>query len=181
MGRARKDNGVDPIDRLFTVEVCNDYSLWPHSGLATTSLVGAPHLFPSYLPLAQYHIAPSKPRYPHEQLQSTWTASARAYSAALITALRDECERERRARSESLRRVTELEAQLARREAELEERYYEATTVPTVHSPLPRLSRDSAIRVLQQSAARNEALTHEIADLVQKVIRTFMFSHVMKL
>ena len=87
--------------------------------------------------------------------------------------MRDECERERRARSESLRRVTELEAQLARREAELEERYYEAMPVPTVHSPFPQLSRDGAIRVLQQSAARNETLTHEIADLVQKVIEHF--------
>lgn len=95
--------------------------------------------------------------------------------------MRDECERERRARSESLRRVTELEAQLARREAEIEERYYEATPVPTVHSPLPRLSRDGAIRVLQQSAARNEVLTHEIVDLVQKVMRNFLFSHLMKL
>jgi len=95
--------------------------------------------------------------------------------------LRDECERERRARSECQRRITELEAQLARREAELEERYYEAKPVPAVHSPLPRLSRDGAIRVLRQSAARNEALTHEIGDLVQKVMRTFIFSHLMKL
>ena len=110
----------------------------------------------------------------------TWTTSARAYSAALITALREEYERERRARSESLRRVTELEAQLALHEADLEERYYEATPVPTVHSALPRLSRDDAIRVLQQSAARHEALTHEMADLVQKVARSFLFFHMMK-
>jgi hypothetical protein len=119
--------------------------------------------------------APPKPRHLHEQLQSTWTASARAYSAALITALRDECERERRARSDSLQRVAELEAQLARREAELEERD-DTTPVPMVASPLPRLSRDGAIRILQQSAARNEALTHEIADLVQKVMRSFSVS-----
>jgi hypothetical protein len=115
-------------------------------------------------------IAPSKPRPLHEQSQSTWTASVRAYSAALITALRDDCERERRAGSESLRRVAELEAQLARREAELEERY-DTTPASTVHSPLPLLSRDGAIRVLQQSAARNQALTHEIADLVHRVTR----------
>jgi hypothetical protein len=138
-------------------------------------------LFPVLLTFRSVPIAPSKPRHLHEQLQSTWTASARAYSAALITALRDECERERRARSECLRRITELEAQLARREAELEERYYEAKPVSTVHSPLPRLSRDGAIRVLRQSTARNEALTHEIADLVQKVMRTFLFFHLMKL
>ena len=117
--------------------------------------------------------APTKPRHPHDQQsQSPWTASARAYSAALITALREECERERRAHLESLRRVAELEAQLARREAELEERYYSPTPVniPVVDLPLPQLSRDGAIRVLQQSAARNEALTHEIAGLVQKVM-----------
>jgi hypothetical protein len=39
-----------------------------------------------------------------------------------------------------------------------------------VDSPLLQLSRDGAIRVLQQSAARNKALTHEIAGLVQKVM-----------
>ncbi|KAI0249002.1 hypothetical protein BJV78DRAFT_1363193 [Lactifluus subvellereus] len=133
------------------VEVCNDYSLWPHSGLASTSLA-----------------APPKPRHPHEQTQSTWTASTRAYSAALITALREECERERTGHAESLRRVAELEAQLARREAELEERYDKAPT-PRIDSPLPGLSRDGAIRVLQQSAARNEALTHEITGLVLKL------------
>ncbi|KAH9990173.1 hypothetical protein BJV77DRAFT_1014101, partial [Russula vinacea] len=118
------------------VELCNDYSLWPHSSLSMTSL--AP---------------PSQPRHPHEQQsQSTWTASARAYSAALITALREECERERRAHSESLRRNAELEAQLARREAELEEPHYGSTPAKI---PL--------------SAARNEAITHEIAGLVQKL------------
>ena len=100
----------------------------------------------------------------HEQPQTTWTAAARAYSAALLTTLREECERERAARTEALRRVAELEAQLARREVELEGRY---ETAPT--SPIQPLSRDSAIRVLQQSAARNEALTHEVAGLVQKV------------
>ncbi|KAF8473746.1 hypothetical protein DFH94DRAFT_806969 [Russula ochroleuca] len=137
------------------VELCNDYSLWPHSSLSMTSL--AP---------------PTQPRHPHEQQsQSTWTASSRAYSAALITALREECERERRTHSESLRRIAELEAQLARREAELEEPYYGSTPVniSLVDPPLPQLSRDGAIRVLQQSAARNEAITHEIASLVQKL------------
>jgi hypothetical protein len=74
--------------------------------------------------------------------------------------------------AESLRRVAELEAQLARREAELEERNYGPMpiNVPRLDPPLPQLSRDGAIRVLQQSAARNEALTHEIADLVHKVM-----------
>lgn len=129
------------------VEVCNDYSLWPHSGLASTSLAIQP-----------------KPRPLHEQPQTTWTAAARAYSAALLSTLRVECERERTARTEALRRVAELEAQLARREAELEGRY---ETAPT--SPVQPLSRDGAIRVLQQSAARNEALTHEVASLVQKL------------
>ncbi|KAH9953643.1 hypothetical protein BC827DRAFT_113195 [Russula dissimulans] len=150
---AERDSLREGVSHLIEkVEVCNDYSLWPHSGLATTSLA-----------------APTKPRHLHEQSQSSWTASARAYSAALITTLREECERERRAHSASLRRVTELEAQLARREAELEERY-DVTPVSPVDSPLPPLSRDGAIRVLQQSAARNKALTHEIAVLVQKVL-----------
>lgn len=45
-----KDIGVDYAESVFKVEVCNDYSLWPHSGLATTSLAGAPHSFPSYSP-----------------------------------------------------------------------------------------------------------------------------------
>ncbi|KAI9453693.1 hypothetical protein BJY52DRAFT_1287690 [Lactarius psammicola] len=137
------------------VEVCNDYSLWPHSGLTSTSLA-----------------VPPKPRRLHEQPQTTWTAAGRAYSAALLTALREECERERAARSAALRRVAELEAQLARREAELEERYEIASTpapASRLGSPIPPLSRDGAIRVLQQSAARNEALTHEIAGLVQKL------------
>ena len=118
--------------------------------------------------------APRKPRHLDEQPQSTWSASARAYSAALITALREECERERSAHSDALRRIAELEAQLARREAELEECLGSTPPVPVPSSsPLPRLSRDGAIRVLQQSAARNEALTHEVAGLVQKVTRTF--------
>lgn len=141
-----------------------------------SSLAGTPHLSSrAYIAVSEsllLFIAPTKPRHLHEQQsQSPWTASARAYSAALITALREECERQRRKHLESLRRVTELEAQLARREAELEEHHGSTpVNVPVVDSPLPQLSRDGAIRVLQQSAARNEALTHEIAGLVQKVM-----------
>ncbi|KAN0138051.1 hypothetical protein V8E53_003940 [Lactarius tabidus] len=129
------------------VEVCNDYSLWPHSGLTSTSLAIQP-----------------KPRPLHEQPQ-TWTAAARAYSAALLSTLRVDCERERAAHTEALQRVAELEAQLARREAELEGRY---ETAPT--SPIQPLSRDGAIRVLEQSRARNEALKHEVAGLMQKLV-----------
>ena len=155
----------------ITVEVCNDYSLWPHSGLSSTSLAG-PFFSSSFSSRLAAHsrwsTGPSKPRRLHEQPQTTWTAAARAYSAALLSALRKECERERAARSAALRRVAELEAQLARREAELEERY-ETAPMSRPSSPIPPLSRDGAIRVLQQSAARNEALTHEIAGLVQKV------------
>ncbi|KAI9435250.1 hypothetical protein H4582DRAFT_2059517 [Lactarius indigo] len=145
---AERDSLREAVLHLIEkVEVCNDYSLWPHSGLSSTSLA-----------------VPPKPRRLHEQPQTTWTAAGRAYSAALLTALREECERERTARSAALQRIAELEAQLARREAELEERY---ETAPT--SPILPFSRDSAIRVLQQSAARNEALTHEVAGLVQKL------------
>jgi hypothetical protein len=156
-----------------------------------SSLAGTPHLSSRACnvlrPVSEsllYFIAPTKPRRLHEQQsQSPWTASARAYSAALITALREECERERRGHLESLRRVAELEAQLARREAELEERYCGSTPViiPIVDSTLLQLSRDGAIRVLQQSAARNEALTHEIAGLVQKVMLASNVSWLMKL
>ncbi|KAI0291880.1 hypothetical protein BC826DRAFT_1186759 [Russula brevipes] len=149
---AERDSLRDGVLHLIEkVEVCNDYSLWPHSGLTTIRLAD-----------------PAKSRHLSEQPQSTWTASARAYSSALITALREEYERERGAHSDSLRRLAELEAQLARRELELEERYGSAP-VPPSDSPSPRLSRDGAIRVLQQSAARNEALTHEIAGLMQKL------------
>ncbi|KAI0259366.1 hypothetical protein BC834DRAFT_974334 [Gloeopeniophorella convolvens] len=135
------------------VELCNDYGLWPHSGLASTSLA-----------------APPRGRSLHEPPEATWIKSARAYSAAVITALREEYERERAARAEVVQRVTELEAQLARREAELEARYDTASTpLPRAESPPLRLSREDAIRALQQSAARNEALTHEVAGLVQKL------------
>jgi hypothetical protein len=166
------------------VELCNDYSLWPHSSLSIASLAGTPNLSSrAYVFKILYEspflsTAPAKPRLLNEQQsQSTWSASDRAYSAALITALREECERERRAHSESLRRIAELEAQLARREAQLEEPYYGSTpvTIPLVDPPLPQLSADGAIRVLQQSAARNETLTHEIADLVQKVMQSSKF------
>ncbi|KAI9450947.1 hypothetical protein F5148DRAFT_567054 [Russula earlei] len=149
LGVARAEKAVMESERdslregvlhlIEKVEVCNDYSLWPHSGLTGTSPA-----------------APAKSHHLHGQSQSSWTASTRAYSAALITALRGECDREHRAHSDSLRRIAELEAQLARREAELEERY---DLTPLVDSPLLPLSRDGAIRVLQQSAARNEALT----------------------
>jgi hypothetical protein len=174
---------LTPATRLLywalIVELCNDYSLWPHSSLSIASLAGTPNLssracvfkIPYKSPLLS--TAPAKPRLLNEQQsQSTWSASGRAYSAALITALREDCERERRAHSESLRRIAELEAQLARREAQLEEPYYDSTpaTIPLVDLPLPQLSADGAIRVLQQSAARSEFLKHDVADLVQKVI-----------
>jgi hypothetical protein len=170
---------------VLTVELCNDYSLWPHSSLSITGLAGTPHpsslayiiLLLSESPFMS--TAPTKPRHLNEQQsQSTWAISARAYSAALITALREDCEQERRAHSESLRRIAELEAQLARREVELEEPYCDSipATIPLVDPPLPQLSPDGAIRVLQQSAARSEALTHEVADLVQKVMQTKLFS-----
>jgi hypothetical protein len=90
--------------------------------------------------------------------------AACAYSAALLSTIREECERERVSRSEALRRVTKLEAQLVRHEIELEERY---ETTPK--SPILPLLRDGAIRVLQQSVARNEALRHKIAGLIQRV------------
>lgn len=50
---------------MLTVEVCNDYSLWPHSGLSMSSLSGAPLLssrgfmvfYPcSYLQPQQSHV-----------------------------------------------------------------------------------------------------------------------------
>jgi hypothetical protein len=49
-----RSNNPSQLTSCFIVEVCNDYSLWPHSGLASTSLAGAS--YPSarcavYLPL----------------------------------------------------------------------------------------------------------------------------------
>jgi hypothetical protein len=83
--------------------------------------------------------------------------AACAYSTALLSTIREECECERVSCSEALRRVTKLEAQLVRHEIELEE-WYETTPKSPI---LPR--------VLQQSVARNEALRHKIAGLIQRV------------
>jgi hypothetical protein len=67
------------------------------------------------------------------------------------------------ARTEALRRVADLEAQLARREAELEGRYETAR-----HPPSSR-SHATAQSASWSSPARNEALKHEVAGLMQKV------------
>ncbi|KAN0138053.1 hypothetical protein V8E53_003942 [Lactarius tabidus] len=66
------------------------------------------------------------------------------------------------ARTEALRRVADLEAQLARREAELEGRYETAR-----HPPSSR-SHATAQSASWSSPARNEALKHEVAGLMQK-------------
>jgi hypothetical protein len=41
--------------RVPTVEVCNDYSLWPHSGLASTSLASPFFFPPSSLYVVDWH------------------------------------------------------------------------------------------------------------------------------
>ncbi|KAI0060264.1 hypothetical protein BV25DRAFT_1993065 [Artomyces pyxidatus] len=163
---AERDSLRDAVLQLIEkVEVCNDFALWPHSGMFSTGLVA-----PSKLP--------GEPGQPHDP-----TAAFHAYATSTISALRANYEAEKAAhahtRADASHRIARLEAQLARREAELEASIAPHRAAPTSASPPPykstaaprtdTLSQADAIRILEQSAARNRGLKREVEGLLGRL------------
>lgn len=147
------------------VEISKDYSLWPHSRMQCTQLAE---------PLDPPFINPTQP-VSHEQTQ--------AYAAALIYALREERDFERRDhrqfRQQAESHIINLEARLARRDAELEAwlLYGEKPTKPPSDSPkssppaerervIPqRMSTEDALQAMQTASSRNKQLELEVRAL----------------
>ncbi|KAI0028892.1 hypothetical protein K488DRAFT_73397 [Vararia minispora EC-137] len=141
------------LTMLVPVEICNDYSCWPHASILLSSLAHPA----SPPPTSSTPLAPPPEAF-------------RVYAASVITALRAESDRERSAcmqtRKELGARITVLEAMIAQRELELERAaactFCHRVAAPGLMDPsCPRLSRDDAIRLLGQSAARNRSLSAE--------------------
>ncbi|KZV62214.1 hypothetical protein PENSPDRAFT_758867 [Peniophora sp. CONT] len=154
---AQEDMRAGVLLLVEKVEVCNDYSLWPHSGLIATSLASEPIAPMSMSTSAQNHIPPD---------------SFRAYAKSMIVSLRAQAERDTRMRAELQNRVNLLEALLAQRDLELELAAAPETCAhcaPSLDAQRLRVSRDEAIRLLETSATRNRALTEEISILVQRL------------
>ncbi|VDC02948.1 unnamed protein product [Peniophora sp. CBMAI 1063] len=153
---AQEDMRAGVLLLVEKVEVCNDYSLWPHSGLLATSL--AEPLAPMAASTsAQTFIPPD---------------SFRSYAKSMIMSLRAQADRDTRMRAELQKRVNLLEAILAQRDLELELAAAPeacAHCAPSLDAQRLRVSRDEAIRLLETSATRNRALTEEIAVLVQRL------------
>ncbi|KAA1475570.1 hypothetical protein DENSPDRAFT_910193 [Dentipellis sp. KUC8613] len=170
---AERDDLRDAVAQLVEkVDLCNDFSLWPHTALHQTSLA-ADHVAGDRAPRAR--VPPAD-------------ADALAYASSLIASLRAECDAERtahaRTAAEGKAQVAQLQASIARREAELEARISDPKC-PTCallqagrwgtgaggspRAATKRMSREEAIRVLEQSSARNHRLTVEVDTLISKV------------
>lgn len=106
------------------------------------------------------------------------------YAASIISFLRTELDLERRAHEQTRRhaqcRIIELEARLARREAELE-----AYTIQVGNSPAysprdsedrksdaptkPRMTKEEAIKIMGTTSTRNKLLELEVQGLFKRV------------
>lgn len=108
------------------------------------------------------------------KLRDTSTEDTLAYASGIVTALTVELNAEKRANRIAQVQILELKAQLARREAELEECI--AQTGQPSHQPqhghtdLKPMSRDEAIKALELNAARNRNLEVEVKALLTRVL-----------
>lgn len=119
-----------------------------------------------------------------------------AYATAIINTLRIERDLERKAHEKTRQndefRIIELEAQLARREAELEacrcavhggdsldqrrHRVYSSRdreTIKVDSHPTPRITKDEAIKIMDITSTKNKLLELEVQGLAKRVRNSF--------
>lgn len=118
---------------------------------------------------------------------------AQAYAAAVIHSLRDERNLERQAHEQTRQhadsRILELEAQLARRDAELEacliydknndtaSHHSKRTPLPpNMARDVPRMTNEEALEVMGTTSARNKVLEQEVRGL-SHMVRSSCSSH----
>ncbi|KII87034.1 hypothetical protein PLICRDRAFT_55093 [Plicaturopsis crispa FD-325 SS-3] len=154
-----KDDMRDAVLKLVEkVEQCSDYTQWPQSRMRITSLLD---------PLAHEHAH-------HEKSNDDLFA----YAAAMIGSLTQARDAERDAHAHTLHHVAALEAQLARRDAELAQCTYDHRPRHMPYEPHPRakspradlvMSQDEAITVLTMTSAKNKALEMEVKVLAERL------------
>lgn len=109
----------------------------------------------------------------------------RSYTASIVASLRLERDAEGKAHEETRQwaeaRITELEAQVARRDAELEECLISAGNsaerrlrldhrkVETVFGDSRRMTSEEAVKVLETASVRSRMLELEVQELASKV------------
>ncbi|TFK39645.1 hypothetical protein BDQ12DRAFT_63224 [Crucibulum laeve] len=157
-----RDDMRDAVLQLVEkVEISNDYSTWPHSQLHLTNFADIV-------------------KHPDTKNLNDSEQDLLSCAATMIETLRHERDTARMAHTryklESEARITALQAQISRREAELE--FYVAhigtdSPVPdSVHISVPDhepISNEQAIRMLDRTTARNKALELEIKTLFQRL------------
>ncbi|EPQ56773.1 hypothetical protein GLOTRDRAFT_121105 [Gloeophyllum trabeum ATCC 11539] len=166
---SERDDMRDAVMQLVEkVEKSNDYSLWPHSRIRLAR------------PAGKNASASIRTR---EDLPSD--EDLHAYASALIASLRVERDLERKAhaitRRDAEHRVALLEAQVARRDAELEACIFHPEHMSKLqaaeHEPklVPlsakdtSLSEEDIISVLEMTARRNRALELEVKEIAARL------------
>jgi hypothetical protein len=180
----------------LVVELSNDYSLWPHSRMRSANLVGQSpasftnndtHLPPHFL--SEPVVGDSGVSDSHRDSNDEYLA----YATAVIASLRAERDLERsaheRTRQQAENRIIELEAQLARRDAELEacvthtndflsrgtnhdritNRSQDGEAGKQGRSDNRHLVREDAIQLMETTSAKNKVLELEIRSLFKRV------------
>lgn len=111
----------------------------------------------------------------------------RAYASAVIVSLQTERERERQSHKRIFKdaeyRIAELEAKVARRDAELEaciaHVHHTSSSTPEIEfknqTDRGRMSKEDALAVMETTTARNKLLESEVQELFQKVYTSIPF------
>ncbi|KAF9529522.1 hypothetical protein CPB83DRAFT_893338 [Crepidotus variabilis] len=157
--RSERDDMRDAVMRLVEkVELCNDYSKWPHSRMALSSFAE---------PAPTLHAT----RTDSEELLSN--------SAILIARLRQQRDEERRvhtrSRNEAASTILALEAQLSRRDAQLafciseHKTNYGPIRTPHLSSAQGSDPANDILSVLEMTTARNKTLESEIKALARRL------------
>ncbi|KIM88483.1 hypothetical protein PILCRDRAFT_814379 [Piloderma croceum F 1598] len=175
-----KEDLRDAVVQLVEkVEMSNNYSLWPHSHIRSTHFVE---------PLTRHPSSNSSEQSFNDEVQM--------YATAIISSLRSERDLERNAHEQTRHqaecRIIELEAQLARRDAELAARITHTDgflseshdqerksqplndhgKVSSCQNDNRHMTKDEAIQVMEATSARNKTLEQEVQGLFDKLQKT---------
>lgn len=174
----------------------NNYSLWPHSHIRSTHLIGpSAVLFMNYRDLTICLVAtePLKRHPSSNSSEQTFNDELQMYATAIISSLRSERDLERNShehtRHQAECRIIELEAQLARRDAELAAHIThtdgflreshdqgrksrplkDQKKVSSSQNGNRHMTKEEAIQVMEATSARNKTLEQEVQGLFDKV------------
>ncbi|TFK52119.1 hypothetical protein OE88DRAFT_1508222 [Heliocybe sulcata] len=151
----RDDMREAVVELVEKVEKSSDCSLWPHSRIRMTS--------------------PAEPSSTHPAIHYPPVTDLQTYAASLLASLHAE----RTSHSLTQRRISLLEAQLARRDAELEACLHHADHRERIRADEKRhtggrggeasMTDEEVLEVLEAAAARNRALEVEVQHIAARV------------